>query len=188
MAHRPATLRRGGTDPLNLASLTERCRQGDDEAAAALVRHWQPRVFDLAARLLGNLEEGEAVTQEALLRTLLATRRASADEPLRHFGAYAMRTARNLAVDRLRHDKVVRRAPHDPDIVEPSPMHTPELERLRELVRGLDDELREIVELRYVEEQSFAQMARTLGMSKNGVFARHARALDALRAHLLGGS
>lgn len=166
-------------------SLLERCRRGDDDAATRLVRDWQPRVFDLAARLLGNLEEAESVTQDALWRTLAAVRSPSG-RPVDSFGAYAMRTARNLAIDRLRHDAVVRRAPIDPPGLD-VPLDRDELERLRTLVRELDDELREIVELRYVDELSFAQMAEHLGMSKNGVFARHARALDALRERLLGG-
>lgn len=166
------------------ASLLERCRRGDDDAATTLVREWQPRVFDLAARLVGNLEEGEAITQEALWRTLAATR-SPKGAPVDSFGAYAMRTARNLAIDRLRHRAVVRRTPIDPPGLDPMP-DPGELEHLRELVQGLDDELQQIVELRYVEELSFGQMAERLGMSKNGVFARHARALDALRERLLG--
>jgi RNA polymerase sigma-70 factor (ECF subfamily) len=167
------------------ATLLRRCSQGDDDAAAELVRQWQPKVFDLAARLLGNLEEGESVAQEALLRTLTAVRDPQGAS-VRHFGAYAMRTARNLSVDRLRHAAVVRRAPADPTPESAPPRETRELERLRGHVQELEGELREIVELRYVQELSFGQMATRLGLSKNGVFSRHARALAALRERLMG--
>jgi len=185
MPRTAAMMERG--DHVTQSNLVERCRAGDDDAAEALCRRWQPRVFDVAARIVGALEEGEAITQEALLRTLVAVRRREGP-PVRSFGAYAMRTARNLAIDQVRHQATVRDAPLPPPTPVPPPRgEGPELHRLRGLVNDLEPELRQIVELRYVEEQSYAEMARTLEMSKNGVFARHARALDALRRRLLGG-
>jgi RNA polymerase sigma-70 factor (ECF subfamily) len=142
-----------------------------------LYRRWWAAVVDLAARRLGNWEEAEAVAQEALLRAIDAAER----EEIRSFGAYVLRVAANLATDQLRRREWQARR-EDPDLVEapPDPDRS-ELVRLRAAVDGLSPQQREIVELRYVDGRSFAEIAEVLGMSKNGVFARHERAIDALR-------
>jgi RNA polymerase sigma-70 factor (ECF subfamily) len=161
----------GGPDPQD--------RHDGDEAAAELYARWRPAVFDLLVRRLGNVEEAEALAQDALRRALDAARRG----PLRSFPAYAMRVATNLATDALRRRKL-ERGREDPEevlAVDPEPDRI-ELPRLREAVDELPEDCRRIVELRYTDGLSFAEIADALGRSKNGVFARHERALDLLRA------
>lgn len=144
-----------------------------------LYRRHRPAVVDLLVRRLGNLEEAEALAQEALLRALDTAER----EPLRSFVAYALRVASNLAIDALR-----RRRFDDPaaDLdalpVEPSQAAAVDHRRLRTHVDRLPEDLREVILLRYLDGLSFSDIADRLQMSKNGVFARHERALDLLRA------
>jgi RNA polymerase sigma factor (sigma-70 family) len=137
-------------------------------------------VVDVAARRLGNLEEAEAVAQEALLRALAAARH----EEIRNFRAFAIRIAINLTLDTQRRRDW--RAPReDPELLADSTSHEEDvhlLERIRDAVDRLDEDHRRVVELRYSEGRSFAEIALALGMSKNGVFARHERALAILRA------
>lgn len=153
--------------------------------AELYARCW-PAVVDVVARRLGSVEEAEAIAQDALLRALDAARAAAAGgEPVRQFRAFAMRIALNLATDQLRRRDW--RAPReDPEhLAAPAPAGEAsirELERLRGAVDALAPEHREIVELRYVDGRSFAEIASMLGKSKNGVFARHQRALELLRA------
>src|SRR4051794_4088250 len=69
----------------------------DQHAAALYASNWSA-VVDVAARCLGNLEEAEAVAQEALLRAL----EVAAREEVGNFRALAMRIAINLTVDTRR--------------------------------------------------------------------------------------
>ena len=148
-----------------------------DRKAKLYVR-WRPAVFDLLARRLGNLEEAENLAQEALLRALDAVEK----QEIENFAAYAMRIANNLAIDRL------RRRRFDSD-VSPEEALTPipanpeaaEYRRLRRAVGRLPEDQRRIIELRFDLGLSFGEIAVELGMSKNGVHARHLRALEALR-------
>lgn len=159
--------------------------ESDRASDAELYARCWPAVVDVVARRLGSVEEAEAIAQEALVRALEAARAAAAGEPVREFRAFAMRIALNLATDQLRRRDW--RAPReDPErLVAPAPAGEAsirELERLRGAVDALSPEHREIVELRYVDGRSFAEIASMLGKSKNGVFARHQRALELLRA------
>ncbi|MCA9494092.1 MAG: sigma-70 family RNA polymerase sigma factor [Myxococcales bacterium] len=143
-----------------------------------LYRRHRPAVVDLLARRLGNLEEAEAFAQEALLRALDAADK----EPLRSFVAYALRVADNLAIDALRRRRFDLPG-EEPDTlpVEPSQASVVDHARLREHVDRLPEDLRQVVILRYLDGLSFADIADRLQMSKNGVFARHERALGLLR-------
>ncbi|MCB9683861.1 MAG: sigma-70 family RNA polymerase sigma factor [Alphaproteobacteria bacterium] len=146
-----------------------------------LYRRHRPAVVDLLARRLGNLEEAEALAQEALLRAL----DAASKETLRSFVAYALRVANNLAIDALRRRRFdLPGAEPDTLPVEPSQASLVDHGRLRDHVDRLPEDLRQVVILRYLDGMSFADIADRLQMSKNGVFARHERALDLLRETL----
>ena len=150
------------------------------DEADRYARHW-PVVVDVVCRRIGNREEAEVIAQEALVRALQAAR----TQPIERFGAYAMRIALNLAIDLRRRSDWRARAPLDPDRLREDPDEGPalaDLVRLRTAVDALAPEHRQIVELRYTEGRSFMEIAQALNMSKNGVFARHRRALDALRS------
>ncbi len=71
----------------------------------------------LAYRLLGSVDDAEDVVQDAHLRLLKAAQ--APDDP----GAWLFRTVTNLAIDRLRHLKVQRRAYEGPWL--PEPLATP---------------------------------------------------------------
>lgn len=85
---------------MDLDSLVERCREGDELAWEALVRRFQGRVFGVAYHYLRNREEARDVAQEAFIRIYdhLDGFRAGGN-----FTAWALRITRNCAIDRTRH-------------------------------------------------------------------------------------
>jgi len=62
----------GEPAPAGDAGLVDRLRAGDARAFEELVRHYQHRVFGVAARMLGNGAEAEEVAQEVFLRVYRA--------------------------------------------------------------------------------------------------------------------
>lgn len=85
---------------MDLDSLVEGCRAGDELAWEALVRRFQGRVFGVAFHYLRNREEARDVAQEAFIRIYdnLESFRAGGN-----FTAWALRITRNCAIDRTRH-------------------------------------------------------------------------------------
>lgn len=150
------------------------------DTSSELYRVWWPVVVDFAARRLRNLEEAEVIAQESLLAAL----DTAAREPVASFSALVLRIAHRKCVDRLRRGDW-RAERTDPDaLASHATDDAAELSRLRAAVDALPAELREIVELRYADGRTFAEIADLLHMSRNGVFARHTRAVDALRRAL----
>ena len=133
-------------------------------------------VFDFALRRLGNVADAENVVQEAFARVI----RASRTQTIEHPRAYLLRTAANLANDLHRERR--RNLPHA-ETPEPAPDRS-DHQRVRDAVARLPAPLRAVLALRYGDDQSFAAIAESLGMSKNAVHHRHGRALTALRVAL----
>ncbi|NWG04381.1 MAG: sigma-70 family RNA polymerase sigma factor [Syntrophaceae bacterium] len=55
------------TSPKTQKELIERCKVGDERAFTEMVLHSQKRVFNLAYRMLGNMEEAKDLAQEVFL-------------------------------------------------------------------------------------------------------------------------
>ena len=122
---------------------------GDADAAAALIRRFQGRVYGLAYNILGDAGTAEDVAQETFLR---AWRHARAYDPRRgRVATWLLSIARNIAIDALR----VRRAdPLDPGALaalqgpsaEPQPedrgVAAGESQRLRAALEALPEEQR----------------------------------------------
>jgi RNA polymerase sigma-70 factor (ECF subfamily) len=99
-------LRKNGI--LEVEPLIKRCREGDELAWEALVRQFQGRVFGVVYHYLRDREEARDVAQESFVRIY---RNLDKFEVGGNFAAWALRIARNCAIDRLRHLKA--RPPRD---------------------------------------------------------------------------
>ncbi|MEQ8859601.1 MAG: sigma-70 family RNA polymerase sigma factor [Pseudomonadales bacterium] len=142
----------------------------------------------LAYRLLGTVEDAEDVVQEAHVR-LLSARQAPDDA-----GAYLFRVVTNLAIDRLRHLRVQRRAYPGPWLPEPLPTADEpdaDLDRaddldtaLLVLLERLSVTERVAFVLREACDLDFGEMAEVLGARADACRQRYHRArrkLDGLR-------
>ena len=87
------------TPLMQLDTLLEQCRAGDELAWEALVRRYQGRVFALAYHYLRDREEARDVAQEAFIRVYRGLKSFDGEGS---FTAWVVRVARNCAIDRIR--------------------------------------------------------------------------------------
>ena len=97
------------------ADLLPRCRTGDEGAWHELVTLYARKVFGLAYRFTGRVDEAEDLTQEVFVKVYQTLGRyREADGP---FGGWLMAVARNHAIDHYRRRKQERTRRSDDDTV-----------------------------------------------------------------------
>jgi RNA polymerase sigma-70 factor (ECF subfamily) len=131
----------------------------------------------LQSRFASGLELDDVV-QEAFLRVIRAHERGQLDSPK----AFLFATARNLALDRIRHLRIAPSSPlaenddwdvlYDADDVAETVARNQELELLTEAIQSLPDRCRQVFTLRKVYGMSQPDIARKLGISEHTVSAQ----------------
>lgn len=160
-------------------------QRGEQEAFAELVRRHQNRIFRFLLRMTGCREEALELTQETMFK---AFRALPGWRPDAAFGTWLFRIASNAATDRLRRKKVVKYEPIEAHMEFPDPAPGPEEElqsaqRVRILeaaLQRLQEDYRQVLLLREVEEMSYAEIGDVLGLREGTVKSRIARARQAL--------
>jgi RNA polymerase sigma-70 factor (ECF subfamily) len=90
------------------AELLPRCRTGDEAAWRELVARHTRKVFGLAYRFTGRVDEAEDLTQEVFVKVYQTLfRYREQDGP---FGAWLMAVARNHAIDHYRRRRLERQS------------------------------------------------------------------------------
>jgi RNA polymerase sigma-70 factor (ECF subfamily) len=102
------------------ADLLPRCRGGDEAAWRELVALHTRKVFGLAYRFPGRVDEAEDLTQEVFVKVYQTLGRyRESDGP---FGGWLMAVARNHAIDHYRRRKQERlRRADDPAVLDGAP-------------------------------------------------------------------
>jgi RNA polymerase sigma-70 factor (ECF subfamily) len=177
-------------ESLSEAELARRCRRGDPGAWRALVERFSPLVYRLGVRMLRDGAEAEDVSQEVFLRM---HRSFDSYDPTRPLAPWVARTAYHACLRRLE-NAGRRELPGDPDGLAqlPDEGHGPEQAALGGetsalLLRALQDlpaQDRALLDLRYREGLSDAEVAEATGMPVNTVKTRIFRARARLRGWL----
>ncbi len=168
------------------ADFNRRARQGDDEAAEALVRQHQEAVFRLAYLITGDAHEAEDVAQEAFIAALKALDRFDTERPLR---PWLLRITANTARNRRRavgrYVNALRRLvwvnPEQSSTAEAETSQKWESQALWDAVRRLNDADQEVIYLRYFMDLSINETAEVLKVEPGTVKSRLSRALGRLR-------
>jgi RNA polymerase sigma-70 factor (ECF subfamily) len=181
-------------DATEAATALQRARHGDADAFRALVDRHSRRVFQLAFRMTGNVQDAEDVVQESFLR---AYRQLGRFEARANFGTWLYRIVANCAVDSMRtkwhrHEKSHREAGDGwMDVVTadtPGPERMAESSeiqrRVAEALDGLSPLERAAFTLRHYEGRSIDEIGATLNLGTSA--AKHSvfRAVKKLRAAL----
>jgi RNA polymerase sigma-70 factor (ECF subfamily) len=187
---------RGTRRQLSDEDLVRAGRAGDTEAFGEIVSRYKDRIYNLAYRMFGNREEAEDIAQETFLHIFRALGSFRVEE---RFSPWIYRIATNLCLDRLRkmkHAVASLDAPAGPEGDIPQQVadwsHAPEkvyeLSEMRadtqEAINALPPKYKVVVVLRHLQDLSYDEIARVLGIPQGTVKTRLFRAREILRRRL----
>jgi len=178
--------------------VVKRAAKGDADAFEQLVLTYQTPIYNLCLRMTGNPEDAADLSQEAFIK---AWKNLAGFQFESAFSTWLYRLASNACLDFLRS---MKRRPQLSLTVEdddgeaqtidlPDPSATPEeaavakeeREALTRAMLSLDEQQRQILTLRAINDLSYAEIAGILGVKEGTVKSRLARSRDALRKILL---
>ena len=188
----PAAGRTQSGDREEEAGLLRAAQSGDQAAFGEIVRRYQRAVYRVAYALTRNPGDADDLAQETFVRAWQAIGRFRVGEPLH---PWLSRIATNLAFSLFRRRRRRPETPLEPLVeagrqwgVEDDPAgRVEEDERNRMLesaFAGLKPEHQAVLALRVVEEQSYEEIAATLGVPVGTVMSRLSRARAELKARL----
>jgi RNA polymerase sigma-70 factor (ECF subfamily) len=162
----------------------DRARRGDRAARTLLVETYQQRVFAVCRALAGS--DATDCAQDTFVKVLRYLDRYDVNRPVA-FGAYVLRIARNVCLDRARSARISKYADADIDAMPGGGL--PDLAlaaeqraaRVRDAVLALPTDQRAAVALRMWGELEYEQIAEIEGVAIGTIRSRLSRARDALR-------
>lgn len=146
------------------------------------------KLYRLAKRLLGNMQEAEDVVQEVFLRLWARKDRL---EELKSIEAFAMTITKNLSLDKLkskgyRLDDLTER---NEEIMNITPYKSLELndsyKKVLKIIDTLPEQQRLIIHMRDIEEYDFDEIADVMKLSVNTIRVNLSRARKKVRETLV---
>jgi RNA polymerase sigma-70 factor (ECF subfamily) len=174
----------------NLAVAVHRCEPG---ALERLIDRYEPSLYGYAYGILQNAFDAQEVVQDAMLRAHRALTRQydAARVAALALRPWLFRMTRNLCLNKRRSKTRALEQPlesFDDGRIGPFVrQHGDDLERKQdaEMLRGamslLPVEARELIVLRFMEEMSYSDIARTVGASEASLRGKVFRSLKLLR-------
>lgn len=165
-------------------ALVQRCLEGHRDAASGLVDRYQKRLFNVALRMLNNVQDAEDVTQTVFLNAFLHLRTYN---PRYRFFSWIYRMTVNESLNMLRRRKRTVTLDDEPDIRAPgaAPDRATEVEdRVGKALMGLKPDDRAVVVLRHFVSFSYQEIADVLEIPARTVKSRLYTARERLRLTL----
>ena len=177
----------------NEAILIDKAQKGDIESFELLIENYQKKAFNIAYRMLGNLEDANDVTQEALVKVY---RSIGAFRGNSSFSTWLYSIVNNTCIDFMRKNRKVdliyieqehEGTNYQIDI--PDRLNTPEklLEKnevkkiIHDGINQLNYDHRNIIILRDIQGLSYKEIGEILHISLGTVKSRISRARDNLK-------
>lgn len=136
----------------------------------------QPRLRVVADRMLRNHEEADDAVQDTLTKLWRMRWRLGM---MKNAQGYAMRILQHVCLDKMRHSQVEQKALSEMSCQEES--FNAGYERLAEAIALLPERQRKLIEMKYRDQMSSAEMAEAMGMSASNVNTAMSRAYATLR-------
>ncbi|MDD5110387.1 MAG: RNA polymerase sigma factor [Patescibacteria group bacterium] len=173
-------------------SLFERTRNGDTEAFGEIYNAYIAKIYRFILFKVQVREEAEDLAAEVFLRAwqYLYQLQRSVDNP----NAFFYQVARNLVIDFYR-QRVQREVPAESDVLDQVVDQRQqqlfqrierglEVAEIEQTIRGLKDDYKEVILLRYVEDLPISEIAEITGKSRGAVRVLIHRALHAIRGQV----
>jgi RNA polymerase sigma factor (sigma-70 family) len=177
--------------------LVAAAKDGDHQAYAELCRRHSKQILRTILRITRDVGDAEDTLQEALLKAYVHIGRF---EGRSAFSSWLTRIASNSALMLLRKKRSqpvfsFESGPERDDFKLPEPTeasHNPEESYMQNVlekefvqaIRFLPPTLRSVMQIRFREDASLAQIAKRLGISESAVKSRLLRARSHMRRHL----
>ncbi|MFA8299165.1 MAG: RNA polymerase sigma factor [Hyphomicrobiales bacterium] len=172
--------------------LVERAISGNKFAINRIVRYLQQPIGRIALEILGNKQDAEDITQEALIQVIKKLKLFRGESSLK---TWAIRIAINFSLNEIKKKKqklwVKIREGKDQDLILnvalPSEQENMELkEALNKAIYKLDIKYRSVVVLRLIEGYSVKETSKILDIAEGTVLSRLSRAQQKLKKDLKG--
>jgi RNA polymerase sigma-70 factor (ECF subfamily) len=166
--------------------LVGQCLHGNPERYGVLVKKYSKPIFNLALRMIGDVEDAADVTQTTFVKAY--ENLGKFDLRLKFF-SWLYRIAINEALNFLQRQKQTDQLSEELVSTDPSPeevVHQHERnELIQQAIMKLTPDQRSVVVLRHFMDLSYAQMSETLGISEVKVKSRLFSARQHLRMLLI---
>ena len=139
----------------------------DRERFTLLYEAHEKRLYAVALKVLRDPTRAEDAAQQTWLQVLRNWERINALD-WDSAAKYLVVAARNAALDMLKKERWNTSMPEDWDPPAPEDGQG-EYQRLVELIRSMPDTYREVLELKFVEEETNQEIARRLGLKESTV-------------------
>jgi len=149
-----------------------------------LVEEYFMDVYAACFRILGRPQDAEDATQETFLALFRTKEKVAAAASTR---AWVLAIARNTAISLLRARRPA--APLMEEVAGAAPIREPaDREQLHQALAGLSEDERHLVQMRFLEGKTPAEMAAASGRNPGSVAVALCRALQRLRGLYKGGA
>jgi RNA polymerase sigma-70 factor (ECF subfamily) len=177
------------------AALISAYIQGDDKAFETLVKRSKSKVYTTIYLIVKDRYIAEDLMQEAYIKAIDVIKSGRYNEEGK-FLPWILRISHNMAIDHFRKEKryptivledgskVFNSFDFAEDSIEEQQMKADQVENIREMIKKLPDEQREVLVMRHYEDLSFQEIADQTGVSINTALGRMRYALINLRKML----
>lgn len=180
----------------NLALSVHRCQSG---AFERLIDHFESALFNYAHGILQNPFDAQEVVQDALMRAHKALTRQYDEARCATLALrpWLFRTVRNLSLNKRRSKKSALNVLNRPleefsddrlgpyiSTADSELVKREDVEMLQRAIALLPVDARELIVLRFMEEMSYAEIAKTIGSTEAALRGKVFRALRLLREAL----
>ena len=174
----------------------EQAAAGDSSAFEKLVLRYQNQVYNLALRMVSNETDAQDLAQEAFIR---AWRALGSFQYSSQFSTWLYRLTSNICIDFLRAQKRHQLTsltvllddesqqwdmPDEQPLPESQAIAREEQRILSEAMAALEPEYRQVLTLRILNDCSYQQIGKILGIREGTVKSRISRAREQLRKKL----
>jgi RNA polymerase sigma-70 factor (ECF subfamily) len=177
------------------AALLSAYIQGDDKAFETLVKRSKSKVYTTIYLIVKDRYVAEDLMQEAYIKAIDVMKSGRYNEEGK-FLPWILRIAHNMAIDYFRKEKryptivledgskLFNSFQFAEDSIEDIQLKADQVANVRELIKKLPDEQREVLIMRHYEDLSFQEIADQTGVSINTALGRMRYALINLRKML----